>query len=310
MGWKRKRLGLALGAGGARGIAHVGALRVFEEESIPIDLIVGSSIGALVGGAFASGLKTSALEKKIYEFLESPLFVESALISIRRFEAEKGLTLPQKIQGFFKSRLLIAQSMFKPGMLQNEDFQGMIDFFIPDIQVEETQILFRPVATDLVTGQPVIISRGSLRRAVMASCAVPGAVSPIAENGKLLADGGIIYMVPTIVAREAGAEFVVGIGVNCEVYADDRFSSAMDVYVRATNIGTFHLENRLLSQADVVIRPRVGKLHWTDFHRVNDLIEEGERATWEKRSELQKAMPLMGRSSALNFLYNRRKKKQ
>ena len=101
--WKRKNIGLALGAGGARGLAHIGVLRVFEDESIPVDIIVGSSIGALVGGAFASGLKTYELEKRIGEFLESSIYQDSALKSIRDFEADKKLSFAQKIQAFLRT---------------------------------------------------------------------------------------------------------------------------------------------------------------------------------------------------------------
>lgn len=92
--WKRKHLGLALGGGGARGIAHIGVLRVFEEESIPIDILVGTSIGALVGGAYASGLGTFELEKKTEEFLDSPTFQDSALKSINEIQTGQNLSPP------------------------------------------------------------------------------------------------------------------------------------------------------------------------------------------------------------------------
>jgi NTE family protein len=287
--WKRKNIGLALGAGGARGLAHIGVLRVFEDESIPIDIIVGSSIGALVGGAFASGLGTNELEKRLEEFLESSTYQESALKSIRAVEdSERKLSLTQKIQAFFKNRLLLVQAMFKPGILESEDFHGMIDFFLPDIEIQDTLIPFRAVATDLVSGEPVVISQGSLRKAVMASCAVPGAVSPQSNDGMLLSDGGIIYMVPTTVARAEGAEYLVAVSVNRKVHSSEKFSTAIDTYVRSTTIGLFHIEQRLLREADVVILPRVGNLHWTDFGRATELILEGERAAREKLPDIRK----------------------
>ncbi len=294
--WKRKKLGLAIGAGGARGLAHIGVLKVFEYESIPIDMIVGTSIGALVGGAFASGLETCEIEKKLEEFLESPAYQNSALRSIKAVEeSDNKLSLTQKIQAFLKNRLLLAQAIFKPGILESEDFQGMIDFFLPDIDVQDTLVPFRAVATDLISGQVVVISRGSLRKAVMASCAVPGAVSPQSTNGMLLADGGITYMVPTMIAREEGAEFLVAVSVNREIYSPEKLSTAMDTYVRATNIGIFHMEQRLLQEADVVILPNVGNLHWTDFLCAKKLISEGERATREKFYEIRNGTSFLSR---------------
>ncbi len=293
--WKRKRIGLALGGGGARGMAHIGVLRVFEEESIPIDVLVGTSIGAVVAGAYASGLGTYDLEKRTEEFFESPIFRNSALKSIKEIQASKRLSFTQKIQAFFRNRLFLAQAMFRSGMLQSEDFQAMIDFFLPEIQIEDTAVPFRAVATDLVSGEGVVISRGSLRKAVMASCAVPGAVAPLERDGMLLSDGGIINMVPTVAAREEGADFVVAVSVNCDIGSDDDFSSAMDVYVRAANIMGFHLEKSWLREADVVIRPQVGNLHWTDFALAGDLVLEGERVTREKLHLLRKAQPFKKR---------------
>ncbi len=286
--WKRKKLGLALGAGGARGLAHIGVFKVFDDESIPIDIIVGSSIGALVGGAFASGLKTLELEKRIEDFLESPIYRHSALKNIRDFEANKKLSLSQKIQAFLKNRLLLAQAMHKAGILDNEDFQAMIEFFLPDIEIQDTIIPFRAVATDLVSGRPIVISEGSLREAVMASCSVPGAISPQETNGKLLSDGGITYMVPTTVAKAERAEFIVAVSVNSQIHSTEKFSSAVDIYVRSTNIGLFYFEQRLLQEADVVILPQVGDLHWTDFGRAMDLISEGEKAAREKLDHIRK----------------------
>jgi NTE family protein len=294
--WKAKTLGLALGAGGARGLAHIGVLKVFEDESIPIDILVGSSIGALVGGAFASGLGTYEMERRVEEFLASPIYQDSALKSVRAIEdADNKLSLTQKIQAFFKNRLLLAQAMFKPGMLEGEDFQAMIDFFLPDIEVQNTLIPFRAVATDLISGEPIIISQGSLRKAVMASCAYPGAVPPRLNNGMLLCDGGIVYLVPTQVARAGGAKFVVAVSVNRGIASVEKLSSAVDVYVRATNIGLFHVEQRLLKEADVVISPHVGNLHWTDFGRAADLILEGERAAREKLRDIRKGLPFIKR---------------
>lgn len=287
---RRKRLGLALGGGGARGLAHIGVIRAFEEESIPVDIVVGTSIGALVGASYASGTGADEMENKINEFLNSPTFQESALKSIKEIEASKRLTLSQKIQSFFKKRLYLAKAMFRAGMLQSEDFQAMIDYFVPDIQIQDTRVPFRAVATDLVSGQPMVISEGSLRKAVMASCAVPGAVAPLEEDSMLLSDGGIVNLVPTTVAREEGAEFVVAVSVNIDIYSEEKFCSALDIYLRAAEIVSFHLERSKLEEADVVIRPRVGDLHWTDFSLAEDLIQEGEKAAREELGIIQKEL--------------------
>ena len=291
----RKRIGLALGGGGARGIAHIGVLRVFEQEGIPVDLIVGTSIGALVGGAFASGINTLRMEELIHSFLESPAFRNSAIKSIRDLHSCKKLSVAQKIQAFFKNRYFVAQALFRIGMLQHEDFQAMIDYFLPDIQIQDCPLRFCAVATDLVSGQAVVLSEGPIRRAVMASCAVPGAVPPVEYDGKLLSDGGIVYLVPTTVARQQGAGFVVGVSVNTDLASDQEFRSAMDIYIRSTEIMGYHLEKCRLKDADIVLRPDVGRLHWTEFDLADHLIGEGMKAAREKLRLIKRAMPFYRR---------------
>ena len=303
--WKPKRLGLALGGGGARGIAHVGVLRVFEEEAIPVDLIVGTSIGALVGAAYATLQNTHEMEKRIEEFLNSPTFQESALKDIKEIQEHKKPGFTGKIHAFLKNRLLLAQSMFKLGMLGSEKFQAMIDFFVPDIQIQDTQIPYRAVATDLVSGQSVVMSEGPLRRAVMASCAVPGAVPPVEVNGMFLSDGGSISIVPTTVAREEGADFVIAITVRGDIHSDDEFGSAADICFRASDIMGFHFETYMLEKADVVIQPRVGSLHWTEFGLASDLVREGEKAAREKLDLLRKTLPLSRRWAVLSYFQKR-----
>jgi NTE family protein len=171
----------------------------------------------------------------------------------------------------------------------------MIDFFVPDIQIQDTQITYRAVGTDLVSGQSVVMSEGPLRRAVMVNCAVPGAVPPVEVNGMLLSDGGSINIVPTMVAREEGANFVVAVSVRGDIHSDDEFGSAVNICFRAADIMGFHFKTYMLDKADVVIQPRVGSLHWTEFGLAKDLVREGERAAREKLRLLRKTLPLSRR---------------
>lgn len=273
-------------------MAHMGVLQVLEEEDIPLDLIVGTSIGALVGAAYASGTRARIMERRAKDFFESAVFRESALKSAKEMQASKDLTLTQKIQAFFKNRYMLAQAMFRAGMLQSENFQAMIDYFIPDVEIQDLPIPYRAIATDLITGQPVVLSRGPLRKAVMASCAVPAAVAPTCLDQWLLSDGGVVHMVPNRVARHEGAEFVVAVSVNREIYSREKFTSAVDIYVRAAEIMSFHFERLMLEDADVVIRPKVGDIHWTDFDLTDELVGAGAGATREMLPDILKGLPL------------------
>jgi NTE family protein len=290
MFWKGKRIGLALGGGGARGLAHIGVLRVFEKEAIPIDLIVGTSVGSLVGGAYASGMGPDELVIKADEYVNSPEFQSSA---IKGFEAanargEPGLT--QKIQSYLRNRYYVVQAMFKPGILSNDEFQETINYFIPDVNIEDMRVPFRAVATDLVSGEHIIFSEGSLRQAVMASCAVPGAIEPLKEGEWLLSDGGIINNIPVSVAREEGADVVIAVVVDRGISSEE-LRNVVDIYHRVSEIMGEKLKGYELANADVVILPDVGESHWSDFSQGMDMIEEGEKAARDKLDDVRKAIP-------------------
>jgi NTE family protein len=290
MFWRRKRIGLALGGGGARGLAHIGVLRVLERERIPIDLIVGTSIGALVGGAYASGTSPDELQKRVESYLNSSDFRSSAMKAFGRAHAKGEIGLAQKIQAYLRNYFYLIQAMFKPGILSNEDFQKTIDYFIPNIQIEETRIPFRAVATDLVSGKQITFSHGPLRQAVMASCAVPGAISPLKEGEKLLSDGGIICLVPSSVARQEGADIVISVAVD-RCMGSEELRNVVDIYYRVSEIMGEKLKNYELAEADVVILPEVGDLHWSDFSQAMNLIDEGEKAARERLEDIRRVLP-------------------
>lgn len=288
---RRHRIGIALGGGGARGLAHIGVLRVLEQENIPIDIIVGSSIGALVGGAYASGISTDEIEKKVDEYLNSPEFQSSAIKAFETAHIREEIGLAEKIQSYLKNHFYMVQAMFKPGILSNEDFQATINFFIPDIQIEETRICFRAVATDLLSGEQIVFSKGSMRQAIMASCAVPGAVEPLKEGERLLSDGGIICLIPSSVARQTGADMVIAVAVNRAICPEEKLRTVVDVYHRVSEIMAHKIKDYELMDSDIVILPKVGDLHWSSFSQARSLIEEGERATREKLDDIYGAMP-------------------
>jgi NTE family protein len=290
MFWKKKRIGLALGGGGARGLAHIGVLRVLEREKIPIDLIVGTSIGALVGGSYASGISPDELQKKVEEYINSEEFRSSAIQAFDAAHARGDIGLSHKIQAYLRNRFYLIQAMFKPSILSNEEFQVTIKHFIPDIQIEETQIPFRAVATDLVSGEQITFSKGSLRQAVMASCAVPGAIAPLKEGERLLSDGGIICLVPSSVARQEGADIVISVAVDRGIGSEE-LRTVVDVYHRVSEIMGEKLKNYELAEADVVILPKVRDLHWSNFSEAINLIDEGEKATREKLDDIRNVMP-------------------
>jgi NTE family protein len=227
---------------------------------------------------------------KADEYVNSPEFQSSA---IKGFEAanargEPGLT--QKIQSYLRNRYYVVQAMFKPGILSNDEFQETINYFIPDVNIEDMRVPFRAVATDLVSGEHIIFSEGSLRQAVMASCAVPGAIEPLKEGEWLLSDGGIINNIPVSVAREEGADVVIAVVVDRGISSEE-LRNVVDIYHRVSEIMGEKLKGYELANADVVILPDVGESHWSDFSQGMDMIEEGEKAARDKLDDVRKAIP-------------------
>ncbi len=288
---KRKRVGLALGGGGSRGFAHIGVLKVLEENSIPIDVLAGTSIGALVGGAYASGIGPDELIRKVHEIVLSPLAHISIFNAIGNEPEKKEMGLSDKIGLFFKSQWLFAQALFNPGMMEAEDFHAVVNHFIPDINIEETKIPFRAVTADLVSGEQVVLSTGSLRRAVIASCSVPGFMPPMKDGNRFLVDGGIVNLVPGSVLKKEGADIVIAVDVDRDIGATREFQNAIDVYTRAAEIGSFHLSNFQLKDADIIIRPKVGGMKWFDLSRVDETIHEGERSAKESMTDIRRFLP-------------------
>jgi NTE family protein len=291
MTWFDKKIGLALGGGGARGLAHIGVLSVLEKEGVAVDMIAGTSMGAIIGAAYACGVTPKELEKKAADYLASPAFRSSIIHSLAPSRNGDKPGPAGRIFRFFKSGFHRTRTLFKPGAIPVYDFRPMIDFFIPEIPIQETRIPFRAVATDLVTGNPVVFSEGSLQDAVLASCAVPGAVDPFRNGEMLLSDGGIISLVPVNVLKNAGADMVIAVTVDRNISLKGELKTAADVISRAGEITADRLKNHELEKADIVIRATMRDFHWADFSRASDFIRDGEQAARKALKEIRRSLP-------------------
>ncbi len=274
---------LALGGGAARGLAHVGVLKVFEDAHVPIDMIVGTSLGALVGGLYASQPDAEHLMGRIEQYLHSFRSRKTRLEFLRRLE-----TPDTRNHGFFSDMAnLIRKGYFwgvtatKPAFISEKEYENLIYPLIPDINIEDTRIPFACVATDIRNGKRVIYKDGSLRRAVSASCSLPGIFPPVVDGDMLLVDGGWVERVPVRCAKEMGAEIIIAVDVSSEIGRfEDKFG--LDVVLRADAVSRIYLNEILSQEADVVIHPAVGGTHWADFSNPRELYRQGEAAALEK----------------------------
>jgi NTE family protein len=274
---------LALGGGAARGLAHLGVLKILEDAKVPIHMISGTSLGALMGGLYATHPDAAYWMGRSEQFIRSFHSRKTRLEFLRKLEQPN-----DNERGFFGDMAQMIRKGFfwgvtatKTAFIGEKEYQDFIYPLIPDITIEQTKIPFSCVATDIRNCKRVMYSTGSLRTAISASCSLPGIFPPVKDNGMLLVDGGWVERVPVRCARAMGADIVIAVDVSsaAETFED---KSGLDVVLRADAVTRIYLNELIVKEADVVIHPDVGKTHWADFGSVKEMYKQGEIATLEK----------------------------
>lgn len=289
------KIALALGGGAARGLAHIGVLKVLEEERFQFDLLVGTSIGAIIGGLYALDPRADSLEKRVLEYLESEPFKKLRIDSFIREGAEESGNKPRKWllpviptglleKGIFFSRSLTRLSFISPDVVRENS-----SYLFGEARFQESRIPLYLVATDIESGTEIILSQGLIREAVAASCAIPSILPPVCIGGRTLVDGGCISLVPIHASRQLGADLVIACNVGkSRLKPLHSLKSGLDVVMRSYDITLFSLRNNQLREADVLICPRVGEFNWADFSRARECIQEGEKAARQAIREIRK----------------------
>jgi len=299
------KVGLALGGGAARGLAHLGVIKVLEANRIPIDMIVGTSVGALVGGVYATTRDATATGKRFREFIFSRAFKRARFDFLKESrEARKGVM--SRVVTLFKKGIFYSFSMAKTSWVSAEYFEHNINALLDDVSVEETAIPFHAVCADMLTGSPVVLSRGRLRRVVSASSAVPGLLPPVLVDGRMLIDGGWVAQVPVVPALNQGADLVIAVDVSRELEPLTERGSGLNIMVRAAAIRAEALRLMQGRLADVLIEPDVGQVHWADFSAVEECIRRGEAATTERLDDIRHALRIARWPSFVGFSRTRR----
>ena len=277
------RICLALGGGAARGLAHLGVLKVFEDAKIPIHMIAGTSLGAMMGGLYASQPDAGYWMGRSEQFIRSIPSRRTRLEFLRKLEQQNN-----NQRGFFGDMAQMIRKGFfwgvtatKSAFIGEKEYQDFIYPLIPDITIEQTKIPFSCVATDIRNCRRVMYTTGSLRTAISASCSLPGIFPPVEDKGMLLVDGGWVERVPVRCARDMGADIVIAVDVASAAEEFDA-KSGLDVVLRADAVTRIYLNEILVTEADVVIHPDVGSTHWADFGSVKDMYKQGELAALEK----------------------------
>jgi NTE family protein len=252
------KIALVLGGGGARGFAHVGVIRVLEQEKIPVDMVVGASAGSLIGAMYADTGDSFELEATAWRVEKDDIFDWSILGSTR-------------------------------GPVTGRALEDFVASHIKAQMIEQLRIPFVAVATDLKTGEEVVLDRGPIGPAIHASSAIPGLFRPVTLDGRTLVDGGVVDPLPVSVARARGADLVIAVNIGMEVGGEEPGNVA-SISLRSIVLLGRELARLKSAGADVLISPKVGETSSLDFSKKKELMTAGVAAAREAVPAIREAI--------------------
>jgi NTE family protein len=242
---KPVKVAVVLGAGAAKGFAHIGVLKVLEANRMPIDMIVGTSAGSFVGSLYAYGFTAFQLQKISFDIQQAELI---------------DYTLPDN------------------GFIKGEKLEGYVNRMLRNTPMEKLRIPFYAVATDIQTGKEMVFGTGNTGAAVRASCSIPGAFTPMVIGGRMYVDGGVVSPVAVDAAKRLGADVVIAVDVSGDG-GGAKPQGTLSTILQAIGIMYEKISAQQLQKADVVIKPNVSAISSSDFSKRHEAVLEGERAT-------------------------------
>lgn len=283
------KIGIALGGGGARGLAHAGILKVLEEEDIPIYCISGASVGAVVGAMYAQNPDADTLIERFKTTLDESFYSQLGLKHLRTNYAQEGSFLHQASRSF-KRRIVINLAQNRMALLKELRLSSVLARLIDKGNIEDTKIPLAIVSTSLHTGEDIVFRSGEIINAIAASSAIPGFLPPILTHDDLLTDGGASCPVPVPPLHEMGADTTIAVEISMREYSPLESPSAIEIISRAEMITSRNLARMMADTADVSIFPDTKDIHWSEFSRFDELIEAGMESAREKLPEIKKAI--------------------
>ena len=281
------KLGLALGGGGARGLAHIGVLKVLDKERIKITSITGCSMGAIAGGLYSYFRSAEQVEDFILQAIKNPKFENLGIESFNRNKVNHDKNYFDQIINYIGARINAMKIMGHVSYF-DEEITNEIYEMIPDVPIESLKIKFSAIATDLISGKEINFTQGSLRKAVRASSAIPGIFPPVEIDDNLLVDGSSSESVPVGRVKEIGADRVLAVDVSRCLKIVRPAKNILDILYRTEDITSYHLSSLRLKEADLIIQPKVKQLSWADFDKVNEIIKAGETEAIDNLDKIKK----------------------
>ncbi|WP_312272090.1 patatin-like phospholipase family protein [Pseudomonas sp.] len=285
------KIGLVLSGGAARGLAHIGVLKALEEQGIHVDAIAGTSMGAVIGGLYAAGYKVDEIERIAKEMDWQQVLSDQPPrkdVPFRRKQDDRDFLIKQQLS--FRDDGTLGLPI---GVIQGQNLSMLLESLL--VHTSETRnfdklaIPFRAVATDIVTGEKVVFSKGHLPRAIRASMSIPAVFAPVDVDGRLLVDGGMVDNIPIDVARSMGVDRVIAVDIGTPLLKRKELTTVVDVLNQSTTLMTRNnseAQLATLTSKDILVEPPLAAYTSADFGSVNELIDAGYRATQALSSRL------------------------
>lgn len=276
---KRPKIGLVLSGGGAKGFAHIGVLKVLEEAGVKIDYIGGTSMGAVIGGLYATGYNASQIDSIFKATNFNELINDFIPRSSKNFYERRNDELYALILPFNKMKIGIPEALSK-GMY-NYNLLSTITRNVRHIRdFNQLPIPFLCIGTNIETGEEVLLNKGNLAQAMIASSAFPSLFSPVEIDGKILVDGGVVNNYPIEEVRKLGADIIIGVDVQNDLYDRTQLRDATKILVQITNLQSIERMRKNVTNTDIYIKPDVTQYGVISFDKGNEIIRKGEEATF------------------------------
>ncbi len=282
------KFGLALGGGAAKGFAHLGVLKVLEDNGLIPDLIVGTSMGAVVGAIYAWKVNAGETKEHFKRFLESEYYDRKTYQKFKEVDQKEPEGIWVALKHLITKGVIYGKTLTTQSVLSQEDYEEDLEILVPITDFRQLKIPFGCIATDLIRGEEVLITSGNLRKAVMASAAIPGVYSPVITGNMFLVDGGATNKLPVNPAFQLGADMVLGVSVSRHLEPSADLHSAMDIILRSNTVSTYRLDMLQALNADFLLYPEVEDLHWADFSQMETAMERGVRVAAENIEKIHR----------------------
>jgi len=281
-------LGLALGGGGARGAAHIGVIQTLHEAGVRPDIIAGTSAGSTVGAMYAATLDPEWIEKRFREFISDESFKK--FNSGELLDGRNQETFLNKVTSKVKQHYMVILGLNRSFVASRKILEKAVDFLLPVETFEELKIPLKILVTDIYKGEDVVHESGDVKEAIIQSSSIPGFFEPTIKDGRILVDGGVTAPIPVAILKKL-SRLVMAIDITNYSVRPLKNPNMIEIVRRADIITSLRLKERISQDADILIRPDVMGLHWSEFGKFDHLLKSGRDAAEKALQSILKMRP-------------------